>query len=141
MSRIYFGSPRGLSQENTRELPTNAGTGSQVSDYNRDGHADLLLYCHRSEGNPDTPGSYGDHTTESYLYWGGPEGFHADRKHLSPSEGVHYDGGIDLNIMDRDFQFEYISPPHHHGNRAEPRMEGAAPPREPLPDAGPDGAR
>jgi hypothetical protein len=127
MSRIYFGSPRGLSENNTLELPTNAGTGSQVSDYNRDGHADLLLYCHRSEGDPNKPGSYGDHTTDSYLYWGGPEGFHADHKLLIPSEGVHYDGGIDLgNIRDRGFQFDYISPPHHHGNRTPRSLEWKA---------------
>jgi len=127
LSRIYFGSPRGISEDNALELPTNAGTGSQVSDYNGDGHADLLLYCHRSEGDPNKPGRYGDHTTESYLYWGGPEGFHVDRKLLIPGEGVHYDGGIDLgNIKDRGFQFDYISVPHHHGNRNPRSLEWKA---------------
>ncbi|MBI4606497.1 MAG: VCBS repeat-containing protein [Planctomycetes bacterium] len=127
LSRIYFGSSSGLREANTLELPTNAGTGSQVSDYNRDGYADLLLYCHRSEGDPDKPGRYGDHATDSFLYWGGPEGFDSNRKLLIPGEGVHYDGGIDLgNIKDRGFQFDYISPPHHHGSRTARRIEWKA---------------
>ncbi|MBI4582558.1 MAG: VCBS repeat-containing protein [Planctomycetes bacterium] len=127
LSRLYFGSSMGLSEGNTLELPTNAGTGSQVSDYNRDGYADLLLYCHRSEGDPNKPGRYGNHTTDSYLYWGGPKGFDVDRKLLIPGEGVHYDGGIDLgNIKDRGFQFDFISPPHHHGNRNAKRIEWKA---------------
>ena len=123
----YYGSCSGLSEETTLELPTDAGTGSQVSDYNRDGYADLLLYCHRSEGDPNKPGRYGDHTTDSFLYWGGPKGFDVNRKLLIPGEGVHYDGGIDLgNIKDRGFQFDYISPAHHHGNRTPRRIEWKA---------------
>ncbi|MGH9159812.1 MAG: FG-GAP repeat domain-containing protein [Vicinamibacteraceae bacterium] len=116
MSRVYWGSPGGLSEERVLELPTNAGTGSQVADYNGDGYNDILFYCHRSEGDPNVPGAFGDHTTESYLYWGGPNGFSAERKHLIPGQGVHYDGGANLgNIYDRGFAFDYVSPAHELG--------------------------
>ena len=127
MSVIYFGSPNGLSEDNKQELPTNAGTGSQVSDYNNDGHADLLFYCHRSEGDVNKPGDYGDHCTDSYLYWGSAKGFSPDRRLLIPSEGVHYDGGVDLgHINDRRLEFDYISPPHEYGQRKPTRIEWTA---------------
>lgn len=116
MSRVYWGSPNGLSEDKILELPTNSGTGSQVADYNGDGYNDLLLYCHRSEGSPNKPGMFGDHVTDSFLYWGGPHGFSFDRKDLIPGRGVHYDGGADIgNIYDRGFEFDYISPPHEYG--------------------------
>jgi hypothetical protein len=112
-SRLHFGSPNGLSEDNMLELPTHAGTGSMISDFNSDGHNDLLFYCHRSEGDPNKPGRFGDHCTDSYLYWGSKQGFSFDRKHLIPGQGVHYDGGADLgNIKDRSMQFDYISPAH-----------------------------
>ena len=127
MSRVYFGSPKGLSEDNVLELPTNAGTGSQVSDYNQDGFPDLLLYCHRSEGDPNKPGKYGEHCTDSYLYWGSSKGFDVNRKLLIPGEGVHYDGGIDLgNIKDRSLKFDYISPAHQYGDRSGKRIEWQA---------------
>ena len=122
MSPIFFGGPKGLSDDNKIELPTNAGTGSQVSDYNNDGYLDLLFFCHRSEGDINKPGRYGDHCTESYLYWGGPKGFDPKRKDLIPAEGVHYDGGVDLgNIRDRGLKFDYISSPHQYGGDRAPR--------------------
>jgi hypothetical protein len=122
MSPIFFGSPSGLSDEHKIELPTNAGTGSQVSDYNHDGYPDVLFFCHRSEGDPNRPGRYGDHCTDSYLYWGGPGGFDANRKDLIPGEGEHYDGGTDIgNIRDRSLRFDYISPPHRYPSGTSPK--------------------
>jgi hypothetical protein len=127
MTPIFFGSPHGLSDDNKIELPTNAGTGSQVSDYNGDGYPDLLLYCHRSEGDSNKPGSYGDHCTDSYLYWGGPKGFDVNRRLLIPGEGVHYDGGVDIgNILDRSLKFDYVSVPHHVDAGAPTRIEWTA---------------
>jgi hypothetical protein len=127
MSVIYFGSSDGLSEQNKQELPTNAGTGSQVSDYNGDGYVDLLFYCHRSEGDVNKPGDYGDHCTDSYLYWGSAQGFSADRKHRIPSQGVHYDGGVDLGqIKNRRLEFDYLSPPHEYGQRKPRRIEWTA---------------
>ncbi|HEV2294784.1 MAG TPA: VCBS repeat-containing protein [Tepidisphaeraceae bacterium] len=120
MTPVYWGSPHGLSEDNVLKLPTNAGTGSQVADYDGDGYNDLLLYNHRSEGDPNKRGSFGDHTTHSYLYWGGPKGFSFERKQLILGQGVHHDGGADLgNISDRQFEFAYISPPHEYGRDRE----------------------
>ena len=65
MTRIYLGGPNGLSKNRMFELPSNAGTGSMVADFNHDGYADILIICHRSEGDPNKIGSFGDHVTES----------------------------------------------------------------------------
>lgn len=117
-SRVFLGGPRGPDPARVIELPTNAGTGSQIADYNGDGYNDLLLICHRSEGDPDAIGAVSDHVTDSYLYWGGPDGFREDRKLLIPTRGAHYDGGTDLgHIADRGFRFDYVSPAHEYGRR------------------------
>lgn len=124
MSRIYLGGPNGLSEKNILELPTNGGTGSQVADYNHDGYPDLLLTCHRAEGDPDKVGALSDHITDSYLYWGGSDGFRADRKLLIPTRGAHYDCGVDIgNIYDRKNWFDYISQPHDYGSMTGQRID------------------
>jgi hypothetical protein len=127
LSRIYLGGKDGLSEQRIIELPTNGGTGSQVADYNRDGFNDVLLICHRSEGDADVAGAVSDHVTSSYLYWGSKDGFSADRKLLIPARGAHYDSGVDLgNIVDRGFGFDYISAPFEHGSREARRMHWIA---------------
>ena len=50
-----------------------------VSDFNHDGYADLLLTCHRFEGDSNRIGASSDHITDSFLYWGGEDGLYADR--------------------------------------------------------------
>ena len=123
-SRVYMGGPDGYREDRVIALPTNAGTGSQVADYNRDGYPDLLLLCHRSEGDPDRAGALSDHVTPSFLYWGGPGGFKSDRKLLIPGRGVHFDGGVDLgNIRDRSLRFEYLSVPYESGELRGERIE------------------
>ncbi|NWG12640.1 MAG: VCBS repeat-containing protein [Acidobacteria bacterium] len=115
-SRIFFGRADGISEAAMIELPTNSGTGSQVYDYNRDGYNDILLTCHRTEGDANVPGKYGEHNTVSFLYWGGPDGFKAKRRLEIPTRGAHYDSGVDIgNIYDRSPRYEFISSPFHYG--------------------------
>lgn len=110
LSRIYFGSPEGFSPERSIKLPTSAGAGSQVADFNRDGYADVLFICHRSEGDPNQSGAFGDHRTDSFLYWGGPNGFSASHRLGIPASGPHNDSGVDLgNIYDRRHEYDYLS--------------------------------
>ena len=122
-SRVYLGRPEGLSESSMLTFPTNSGTGSQIADYNRDGFNDLLFVCHRSEGDPNRLGAFGDHVTDSYLYWGGPDGFKDDRRLLVPSQGAHYDSGVDLgNIYDRSLRWDYTSSPYHYGRAQGERL-------------------
>ncbi len=118
MTRIYLGGPDGFSSERMFQLPGNAGTGSMVADFNHDGYADILIICHRSEGDPNRIGAFGDHVTESYLYWGSPEGFRADRRLEIPVRGPHFDSVVDLgNIYDRRHEFTYVSSAFHYEDR------------------------
>ena len=100
-----------------------AGTGSIVSDFNRDGYPDLFFFCHRADGSFDEVGKFGDHHTPSLLYWGSAEGFRETNRLAIPSVGAHYDVGVDLgHIRDRKFEFEYTSSPHNSGGKKPVRL-------------------
>jgi hypothetical protein len=123
-SRIYFGGADGLTPRRMVTLPTSSGTGSQIADYNGDGINDLLLICHRSEGDPDRVGAAGNHRTSSFLYWGGRDGFRPTRRSAIPSKGAHYDSGVDLgNIYDRRFEYGYRSSPFEFGAASAGRID------------------
>lgn len=127
MSRVYLGGQDGLSAERMFELPTNSGTGSQIADYNHDGHNDLLMICHRSEGDPARVSVTGDHKTDSFLYWGGAAGFDPKNRLEIPSRGAHYDSGVDLgHIYDRKFEFGYVSEAFRYGGKRAGRLDWKA---------------
>jgi hypothetical protein len=113
LSRIFLGRPAGFSSDHAISLPTNSGAGSIISDFNFDGYPDVFFYCHRSGGDPERVGAYGDHLTDSFLYWGSAQGFHPDKRLGVPGRGPHFDFGVDLgNIYDRTFTFDYVSVPY-----------------------------
>ena len=118
LSRIYYGGPGQSAPKRMIKLPTNSGAGSMVADFNRDGFNDVLFVCHRSEGDPNRSGSFGDHETTAFLYWGGPDGLSPERRATIPVRGPHNDSGIDLgNIFDRRNEYDYISSGYYCGNR------------------------
>ncbi len=109
-STILLGGEKGYDLNHSIKLPTDGGTGSIVSDFNRDGFQDVFFFCHRADGSFDEIGSFGDHHTNSFLYWGGATGFDEHNRLEIPSVGAHYDVGVDLgHIRDRKFVFEYVS--------------------------------
>ena len=111
-SRIFWGGPKGYSEDSMLLLPTDGGTGAWAADFNRDGYPDLLLLCHRREGDPNQKGRFNEHRTNSFLYWGGPQGFRVDHRLEIPGEGIHNGRTLDIgNIVDRRYQYEYVSAP------------------------------
>ena len=113
-STILLGGADGYQLNHSIKLPTNGGTGSIVSDFNRDGFADVFFFCHRADGSFDEVGKFGDHHTNSFLYWGSAKGFNEENRLEIPSVGVHYDVGIDIgHIKDRKFQYSYESSTHY----------------------------
>lgn len=118
-STILLGGETGYRLDHAIRLPTDGGTGSIVSDFNRDGFQDVFFFCHRADGSFDEIGKFGDHHTHSFLYWGRANGFDEQHRLEIPSMGAHYDVGVDLgHIRDRSFAFEYISSAYEcHGKK------------------------
>jgi hypothetical protein len=111
-STILLGGEGGYHLDHAIKLPTDGATGSIISDFNRDSYQDIFFFCHRKDGSDTEIGAFGDHHTNSLIYWGGQDGFNAENRLEIPSIGVHYDVGVDIgHIRDRGFVFEYISSP------------------------------
>jgi len=109
-SYIYWNSSLGFADQRVTMLPTNSAAGVVVADFNRDGYKDILFACHSKDGN---------HRTESYLYWGGPEGFSTSRRTLLPSNGTHLFNAVDIgNVYDRSDNYDYISAAISYGPAA-----------------------
>ena len=111
-SLIYWGGTRGFADRPRAELPTYGASGSETGDYDGDGWIDLLIANHRRSGSTIDPVPH-RHTTESMLYWGGPDGFSPDRRWEVESIGP---SGLNLrdigNSYDRGLYEVYISSPH-----------------------------
>ncbi len=117
-STVLLGSKNGYSIEHSLKFPTDGGTGSLICDFNRDGYMDIFFYCHRKDGSYDEIKNYGDHHTNSILYWGSKEGFSDKNVQKLPSVGAHYDMGVDMgNIYNRKNLYNYISSPYFCKNK------------------------
>lgn len=134
-SYVLLGGPEGFQMENKLAFPTDGGTGSLVSDFNFDGYLDVFFFCHRQDGSPNEVGKFGDHKTNSRLFWGAPQGFRRDNYLAIPSIGAHYDVGVDLgSIRDRSLIAEYVSSSFDCGEKrpAAIRWQASLPPRTAL---------
>ena len=74
-----------------------------VCDFNRDGYQDIFFFCHRKDGSFDEVGKYGDHHTNSILYWGSGDGYSETNVDKLPSVGAHYDMGVDVGEIAKVF--------------------------------------
>lgn len=100
-SYIYWNGPNGFAIDRVSLLPTHSASGALAADFNQDGYPDLLFTCHILEGS---------HRNDSFLYWGGPEGFSPDKRRLLPGLGPHLMTVTDIgNVFDRQDRFDYVS--------------------------------
>ncbi len=117
-SSVLLGGAEGFDVDRRIELPTDGGAGGLISDFNFDGYTDVFFWCHRKDGSTDEVGVFGDHFTDSFLYFNGPDGFNEKNRVGIPSQGVHYDTGTDIgHIWDRSHLFDYISSAHDCGGK------------------------
>ena len=79
-SLIYWGSAAGYTPDNRTTLPTIGGVGNSVADLNRDGWLDIVFSNFMS-------GQGFRH--DSWIYWGGPQGFSADQRTCLPTLGAY----------------------------------------------------
>ncbi len=101
-SYLYPNDGKGnFSSLNVQRLFTHSSCGCVAGDFNGDGYTDLAVCCHKE---------YGNHCTDSFIFWGGPEGLSEDRKTVLPAIGPHGMCTIDPgNIMDRGPREHYTS--------------------------------
>jgi hypothetical protein len=102
-SYIYWQGPNGFDAKNVTMLETYSASGATASDYNADGYVDLLVSNHQRNGN---------HHTNSYLYWGSPQGFSEKNRLELPTRGVHLQAVSDHGeIYHRSHNYDYVSAP------------------------------
>ena len=82
---IYWGGP-GFSRNRRTELPTFFAHGLDVADLNADGYLDLVF---ANRGDYEWEPRFGPRDNrESYIYWGGAEGFSPERRQSIPTHNA-----------------------------------------------------
>jgi len=109
-SYVYWNGPEGFKPAHRSDLYTNAGSGNLALDFNKDGWLDLVMACHKQAN--------GDHSTYSYLFWGGSQGFQDFNKIELPTDGAHETTFMDAgNIYNRRFELGYVSSIYDAGEK------------------------
>ncbi len=107
-SFLYYNDPRGFSPLRRTGLITDSGSGGVALDYNRDGYLDLAVACHMQRT--------GDHRANSFLFYGGPQGFDDYNKLELPTEGSHDITYTDPgHVYHRRFEVAFTSGIHDAG--------------------------
>lgn len=96
--RIFWGSEKGYSHDNAQWLPGMATVGLTIADMDGDNYLDLFAPQYHAEGTREY--------LPSYLYWGGPDGFHprnltaliVHSAHDAQAADFNRDGLLDLAV-------------------------------------------
>ncbi|MCX6168473.1 MAG: VCBS repeat-containing protein [Ignavibacteriales bacterium] len=112
-SYLYFGSPKGFSNDNRILIPSYVPYQNCFADINKDGWLDLVLTSYGGEVSGNRP---------SLIYWGSKDGFKKNPTELETygSSGVEVldydgDGWLDILFADHRKSGSYIEPePHRH---------------------------
>lgn len=106
-SYIYWNGPEGFHPDRHTRIPSHSASGALVADFNHDGLPDLFLANHSKDGN---------HRTDTWLYWGRPEGFSEKHRTALPGLGPHFLTAVDIgHVYHRGDSYIYTSPPYDAG--------------------------
>lgn len=97
---IYWGGPNGYSVSRRTDLKTNGASAVSIADLNKDGWPDLALSVTGTYlyiGKPDFP--------NSFVYWGGPDGFTDARRLGLRTEGSQ---GVSVTDVNRDGKLDLV---------------------------------
>lgn len=101
-SYIYWGSKQGFDISRIDSLPTGPAHGNVVADFDADGYADILWAVYYRMNDPER--------RPSLLYWGGEDGFRADRCSELPAVGPGDD--ISTGDLNNDGILDIVIPNH-----------------------------
>lgn len=99
-SAIYWGGPKGFSDDNKTLLPTIGCHGATVADLNQDAYPDIVF--------ANTYASWGYDSVDSYIYWGGPGGEYSEAKRTSLDTYGAY--GVTVGDLNRDGWLDLVFP-------------------------------
>ena len=77
-----------------------------AADFDEDGHQDLLVFNHKTTYKED------NHSNESFVYWGSPQGYDTRNRSYLPAHGPHFMQNVDIgNLSSRKAEESYLSVP------------------------------
>ncbi len=101
-SYIYWNDKGHFSVTNRKRIFAHSSSAAWACDFNEDGYVDICVTNHRA---------YGNHRTESAIWWNGPDGLSEERRSWLPTIGPHDMVPNDVgNVMTRGPEEWYISP-------------------------------
>ena len=101
-SYIYWNDHGNFSLTNRKRFFAHSSSAAWAADFNEDGYVDIFLSHHRA---------YGNHNTESAIWWNGPDGFSEENRTWVPTIGPHDMVPNDCgDIMNRSAEEFYITP-------------------------------
>jgi hypothetical protein len=104
---IYWGAKSGFDAERRTHLDSVGSVSAQVADLNHDGYLDIIV-CNLMDGD-----RWFYQGINSYIYWGGPDGYSTRRRSELPSTGAHHavvadfnhDGNLDIFLSSYQSEF------------------------------------
>lgn len=112
---IYWNDARGFDNARKTRLPTGVAATVEVADLNGDGRLDIIVpNLFDPDPAPDKPQSFGGSPQgDTFIYWGGPEGYSSESRQVLPSIG---NADVAVADLDRDGRLDLVLTSYHAGH-------------------------
>ena len=95
-----------FSSQRPSRLPGEAPAGLLATDFDENGHLDLLVFNHKITYKEN------NHSNDSFLYWGSTTGYSIKDRSRLPAHGPHFMQNVDVgNLATRKLEESYFSVP------------------------------